>query len=152
MTKRFPLETVRRVRALREKQRQREFAEKKRALDEVQMRIDGAERQKAELLAQLNFERRHAFDRREDLLNLRLLNEIERRRGFLRAERESARKDMEKRRAVMMRAMTERKALDNLRERFRRAQAVEEARKDTERLSEAAIQRYGRMRDEGEGL
>ncbi len=146
--KRFRYATVHRVRALREQQQQREFADRQRAWQETRDRIRVIDDDHEQTIADMDVNRRRDFDARSDQVYLHHLGRLARERAL--AEAESVRRErvMVEQREKMLSAMRDRRMLDKLLERFRERERLEAEKAELELIGEITIQRYGRIDEE----
>jgi flagellar export protein FliJ len=144
MAAKFPLATVKRVRELREKQEQREFARRRRAVQTVQIQIAEAERLKLGAVDELNRKRKKEFEPRTDLLYVRYISSLDIQKRRLNKDLARVSESLEEQRLVMMEARKKRRMMEILNDHFDESQRMDELRSESLRLSEVAIIRYGR--------
>lgn len=146
--KRFRYATVHRVRALREQQQQRAFAERQRAWNEARERVEAIDDDHERTIADMDARRQVDFDARSDQVYLHHLGRLARER--MEAEDEKARREraMNEQRERMLAAMRDRRMLDKLFERFRERERAEAEKAEIELIGEITIQRHGRMDEE----
>ncbi len=144
MAGKFRFETVKRVRELREKQQQREFAAKQRKVQDILDYIGGLESEKETVMDLSNHSRREHFDLQGDFLIQRYMQSLYRNKKIAEIALAQAKKELEKQREIMIKAMQERRMMDKLYEKHVEQSRLEDLREETKRLSEIAIIRYGR--------
>lgn len=144
MPKAFRFATLKRVRELREKQEQREFANRHRDIREIDENILRLEAEKGEVLDLADRERRERLDIHRDFLIHRYLIGLRMKKGDAQIELQKAEEKLETQRKIMMRSMRERKMMDRLLEKHEEEERLNDAREETIRLSEVAILRFGR--------
>ncbi|MCC6158252.1 MAG: hypothetical protein IT350_09375 [Deltaproteobacteria bacterium] len=146
--KRFRYATVHRVRALREQQHQRVFAERQRSWNDAQKHIEAIDDDHERTIANMDAGRRRDFDARSDQVYLHHLGRLARTRAEAEAESVRRQQAMNEQREHMLAAMRDRRMLDKLFERFREHERAAEEKAEIELIGEITIQRHGRMDEE----
>ncbi len=144
MAGKFRFETVRRVRELREKEQQREFGIRQKNVQDIVDHIGGIDSVKNAVIDLNDQRRRERFDLRRDFLIQRYLQSLRHTKKIAEIALAQAKKELEKQRQIMIKAMQEREMMDKLYEKFKEESRLEDLREENKRLSEIAIIRYGR--------
>lgn len=146
--KRFRYATVLRVRALREQQQQRVFAERQRSWNDAKTRVERIDDDHERTIANMDDRRHRDFDARSDQVSLHYLGRLAHQRAEAEAETARREKAMNDQRERMLAAMRDRRMLDKLFERFRERERMESEKAELELIGEITIQRHGRMDEE----
>ncbi|MCL4234734.1 MAG: hypothetical protein KJ042_09455 [Deltaproteobacteria bacterium] len=146
--KNFRFATVHRVRALREQQQQRAFAERQQAWNAARRRVAAIDDDHERAIAEMDARRHRDFDARSDQVYLHHLGRLAHERAAAEAEVEVRETAMNEQRERMLTAMRDRRMLDKLFERFRERERVEAEKTELELIGEITIQRHGRGEEE----
>lgn len=140
----FRFDTVRRIRALREKEEQRLFAARQRDWAEAVAHIREIDEHRETTLDRIDALRRKSYEAGEDLLLFHHLGRLAGEREDATAQEIAMRERLEHQRGRMMEAMKSRRMMDRLLERHVEAERLERERREVREISDNTIMRLGR--------